>query len=149
MKAKIGSVVKVEYEGKFESGEVFDSSSHGDHSHPLEFEVGAGHVVPGFEKAVEGMNIDEEKEIKILPSEGYGEYREDMKREFPRNTLPAEPEPEVGMTLMVGTPQGQQFPATISKVESDKVTIDFNHPLAGKTLNFKIKLISIEDSKKD
>jgi len=99
-------------------------------------------------KAVDGMNIGEEKEIKIIPSEGYGEYREDMKKKFPINALPVEPKPEVGMTLMVGTPQGQQFPASIAKVDKDKVTIDFNHPLAGKTLNFKIKLISIENSKK-
>src|SRR3989344_3702006 len=141
MKAKIGDNVKVEYEGKFENGEVFDSSSHGDHSHPLEFEIGEHQVIPGFEKAVDGMNIGEEKEIKIIPSEGYGEYREDMKKKFPINALPVEPKPEVGMTLMVGTPQGQQFPASIAKVDKDKVTIDFNHPLAGKTLNFKIKLI--------
>lgn len=137
-----GSKVSLDYEGRFESGEVFDSSKHGDHSHPLEFEVGSGQVILGFDKAVLGMKVGEEKEFKILPAEAYGEYNSQLTKEIPRNALPQDQEPKPGMTLMVGTPQGQ-FPVTITKVTATGVTIDLNHPLAGKTLIFKIKVISI------
>lgn len=139
---KTGSKVSLDYEGKFDSGEIFDSSKHGDHSHPLEFEVGAGMVIPGFDKAVLGMKVGEEKEFTIPPAEAYGEYNPELTKEIPRNVLPKEQEPKEGMTLMVGTPQGQ-FPVRIAKVLDDRVIIDLNHPLAGKVLIFKIKVISI------
>jgi len=140
--AKEGLFVSLDYEGRLESGEVFDSSKHGDHSHPLEFQVGSGQVIPGFDSAVKGMKVGEEKEFKIIPSEAYGEYNPQLTKEIPRNTLPKEQEPKVGMTLLVGTPQGQ-FPVTITKVSNENVTIDLNHPLAGKTLIFKIKVIGL------
>ncbi len=147
MSIKKGDKVKVEYEGKLESGEVFDSSKHGDHSHPLEFTVGAGQVVPGFDKAVVGMEKDGEKEFKITPDEGYGQPNPEMTKEIPRNVLPKEQEPKEGMTLVMGTPDGHQIPAKIKSVGKDTVTIDLNHPLAGKNMIFKIKVIEVEKGK--
>jgi FKBP-type peptidyl-prolyl cis-trans isomerase 2 len=148
MTVKDGDKVKVEYEGKFDTGEVFDSTSHGDHSHPLEFVVGQNHVIKGFEDAVKGMEVNGEKEIVIKPDEAYGERREELVREFDRKGIPLEQEPKVGMVLGFNAPNGQQFPATITNVTEDKITFDLNHPLAGKTLNFKVKVVGIEEDKK-
>jgi len=143
MAVKNGDKVSVEYEGKFDSGEVFDSTSHGDHSHPLDFVVGENHVIKGFEDAVMGMQVGEEKEISIKPEEAYGDRKEELVREFPRKEIPLKEEPKEGMILGFNTPNGQQFPTTIAKVTDDKITFDLNHPLAGKKLNFKIKLVKI------
>ena len=147
MNVKKGDKIKVEYEGKFENGEVFDSSER--HGQLLEFEVGAEMVVKGFDKAVEGMKEGEEKEFTIKPEEAYGERREKLMQKVPRDKLPPEQEPKEGMFLMISSPDGKQMPVKISKVDKDEVTIDLNHPLAGKTLIFKIKVVSIEtnDSK--
>lgn len=135
--------VTLDYEGRLETGEVFDSSKHGDHSHPLTFTVGDKEVIPGFENAVVGMEIDEEKEFTILPEDGYGMPDERLLHEVPKQALPPEPSPEVGMTLVMETPQGQ-IPARISQVKEDSVVLDLNHPLAGKTLTFKIKILKVE-----
>ena len=143
MAVKKGDQVKVDYEGRFESGEVFDSSSHGDHSHPLEFECGAEQVIKGFDDAILGMNIGEEKEITISPEDAYGKTNEDLIKELPIDMLPKEQEPKEGMMLMMKAPSGQEFPVKITKVGKKSVTIDINHPMAGKTLIFKIKLLEI------
>ena len=146
MAIKKGDNVKVEYEGRFENGEIFDSSSHGDHSHPLEFEVGSGKVIAGFDNSMIGMKEGEEKEIKISPKEAYGEPNPQMIKEFPREALPKDQEPREGMVIVLGTPDGRQFPAKIAEVTKDKVKIDLNHPLAGKTLIFKIKIVEVKNS---
>jgi len=143
MAIKIKDKVTLDYEGRLESGEIFDTSKHEEHSHPLTFTVGEGQVIPGFEKAVLGMNVDEEKEFEILPEDAYGMPDERLFQEVPRNVLPSEPQPEVGMTLMMQTPQGN-IPVMISEVKSDSVILNLNHPLAGKKLIFKIKILSIE-----
>ena len=140
---KKGSKVSLDYEGKFEDGTVFDSSKHGDHSHPLEFEVGAGQVIPGFDNAVIGMKEGDEKEFSIESKDAYGDPNPQLSQEVPRNLLPKEQEPKEGMMLVLGSPDGRQIPARITKVTEDKVTIDLNHPLAGKKLIFKIKIIDI------
>lgn len=144
MKAEKGSKVKVEYEGKFENGTVFDSSNKTGKSVPLEFVVGEGKVVKGFDEAVLGMEEGEEKEFKILPEDGYGKIRDDLKQEIPKTNLPQDKEPEKGMVLMLSNPKGQQFPAIIDEVKETTIVLDLNHPLAGKKLFFKIKLLSIE-----
>jgi peptidylprolyl isomerase len=138
-----GDKIKVDYEGRFESGEVFDSSKHGDHSHPLEFEAGSGQVIPGFDNAVIGMKIGEEKEFKINAKEAYGEHNPQLVREIPRNVLPQDQEPKPGMMLVMNA-GNQQVPVKITEVTKDKIKIDLNHPLAGKNLIFKIKLVSID-----
>lgn len=143
MAVKKGDKISVEYEGRLENGDIFDSSSHGDHSHPLEFEVGSGQVIKGFDDSVEGMELEEEKEITIKPEEGYGQADENLIRDVPRNVLPKDQEPKVDMVLVMKTKEGHQLQAKITKVTKENVTLDMNHPLAGKTLIFKIKVVKI------
>jgi FKBP-type peptidyl-prolyl cis-trans isomerase 2 len=135
--------VTLDYEGRFENGDIFDTSTHDDHSHPLTFVVGEGQVIPGFEKAVLGMDVNEEKEFTILPEDAYGMPDDRLYQEIPRNVLPAEPEPQVGMTLMMQSPEGN-MPVMISEVKADAVVLNLNHPLAGKKLIFKIKVLKVE-----
>jgi len=149
MQIEKGDKVTADYEGKLDNGEIFDSSSHGDHSHPLEFEVGSGKVMKGFDDAVMGMKEGEEKDFSLDPKEAYGERKEELQREIPRDQLPKEHEPKEGMMLMMGSPDGQQFPVRIAKVSDDIVTLDLNHPLAGKRLTFKITITKIEKAKKE
>jgi FKBP-type peptidyl-prolyl cis-trans isomerase 2 len=139
MKSKKGNKIKVEYEGRFEDGTVFDSSK--THGKPLEVEVGTGMVIPGFDQALEGMEIDEEKEITIQPEEAYGPYKEEFVRKVPRDKLPEEV--KEGMTLVMATPDGQQLPVKLVKLDEKEASLDMNHPLAGKVLIFKLKLIEI------
>jgi peptidylprolyl isomerase len=140
MAVKKGDTVKVEYEGKLDDGTVFDSSKK--HGQPLEFEAGAGKVIPGFDNAVIGMEEGEEKTVKIDVKDAYGERNDQLVKEVPRTQMP-EGDIKEGMMLGVGLPNGQQVPATISKVEAETVTLDLNHPLAGKNLTFEIKVIGI------
>jgi len=142
MAVKKGDKVKVEYEGKLEDGTVFDSSAK--HGHPLAFTVGEGQVIPGFENAVIGLEKDGEKEVTIKPEDGYGSPNDKLLKKIPRDQLPSEPEPKAGMTLGVTLPTGQQLPAKIISVEEKEITIDLNHPLAGKVLKFKVKVVEIE-----
>jgi len=144
MAIKSGDKVKVDYEGRFEDGTIFDSSrKHEGHEHFLEFEVGAGQVIPGFENAVIGMNNGEEKEITLEPKDAYGMPDERLVHKVPIEALPQEQKPEVGAVLILGTPDGHQIPAVIKAVDDKTVTIDINHPLAGKKLIFKIKIVEV------
>ena len=135
-----GNKIKVEYTGSFENGEVFDASEK--HGEPLEFEAGDGMVVPGFDNAVIGMDVGEEKEVTLKPEEAYGMPNEQAIQKVPKDKFPAEA--EEGMMIGVPLPNGQQVPAKITKITDKEVTIDMNHPMAGKTLVFKIKIVSIE-----
>jgi len=140
MTVKKGDKIKVEYTGSFEDGEVFDASEK--HGQPLEFEAGKGMVVPGFDAAVVGMNAGEEKKITLKPDEAYGVPNEQAIQKVPKDKFP--PEAKEGMMIGVPLPSGQQIPAKITKIDDKEVTIDMNHPLAGKTLVFKIKVVSID-----
>lgn len=144
VKIKKGSKIKVDYEGRLETGDIFDSSKHGDHSHPLEFVVGSGQVIKGFDDGVLGLIKGEEKEIFIEAKDAYGEVNPELKREFPRNMFPKDQEPKAGMGVMLSTPQGQHVPVMICEVKKDSVVLDLNHPLAGKKLIFKIKVIEVD-----
>lgn len=141
MPVEKGNKVKVEYEGSFEDGTIFDSSNKDGTQHPLEFEAGAGKVIKGFDEAVIGMEKGEEKEITIQPAEAYGDPNPELVKKFPRTSLPKDQEPKEGMMLVMKAQTGQQIPARITKVEENEVTIDLNHPLAGKVLKFKIKVV--------
>lgn len=143
MVAKKGDKVKVDYTGKLEDGQIFDTSKHGEHSHPIEFEVGEGKVIKGFDEAVVGMEVGDEKTITIKPEEAYGQHNPKLLKKVPKEKLPKEQEPKVGMMLFLGTPDGKKFPAKITEVTDNEVTIDLNHPLAGKVLKFEIKLVEI------
>jgi len=140
MAIKKGDKVKVDYTGTLEDGTVFDTS---EGKQPLEFEAGSGQLIKGFDDAVIGMEQGEEKEIKISPEEAYGDIKPELLKKIPKEQLPKEPEPKAGMTLLMKTPDGKQFPAKITEVGESEITIDLNHPLAGKTLNFKFKIVGI------
>jgi FKBP-type peptidyl-prolyl cis-trans isomerase 2 len=140
MSIKKGDKVKVDYTGTLEDGTVFDTS---EGKQPLEFEAGSGQLIKGFDQAVIGMKKGEEKEITVKPSEAYGDVNPDMLKKVPRDQLPKEQEPKPGMMLALKTPDGKQFPAKITEVTDKEVTIDLNHPLAGKTLNFKVKIVDV------
>jgi FKBP-type peptidyl-prolyl cis-trans isomerase 2 len=143
MTIKKGDKIKVEYTGTFEDGTVFDTTDK--HGQPLEFEVGSKQLIKGFDEAVIGMDKDEEKEITLKPEEAYGEPNPQLAQKVPKDKLPKEPLPEVGMMLALKGPDGKQIPARITEVSDTDVTIDLNHPLAGKTLKFKIKIVGINE----
>jgi len=138
---KNGDKVKVDYTGSLEDGKIFDDSKK--HGKPLEFEVGAKQVIKGFEDAVMGMKKDEEKNISLKPEEAYGDYNKELIKKVPRDGLPKDQEPKPGMMLMMSLTNGQQVPAKIKEVSENDITIDLNHPLAGKVLNFKLKIAEI------
>jgi FKBP-type peptidyl-prolyl cis-trans isomerase 2 len=138
-----GSKVSVEYEGKFEDGTVFDSSNKTGEQKPLEFVVGEGHVIPGFDNAVLGMNEGEEKSFEISPEDGYGEIKPELKQEIPKSVLPQDRQPERGMILIMKNQQGQQFPVKVDEVKDESIVLDLNHPLAGKKLFFKVRVVGV------
>ncbi len=135
-----GQKVKIHYTGTLDDGNQFDSSAGRD---PLEFEMGAGMVIPGFETGVKDMAVGEKKTIHIPAAEAYGEKRDEMVMEFERAQLPEDLEPAVGMGLQMQGPQGQPVPVQITAVAEETITIDANHPLAGKDLNFELELVEI------
>ena len=143
MKVKNGDVVRVEYTGSLEDGTVFDSSK--TTGSPLIFEVGGHEVVPGFEKAMLGMKNGEEKNMTLKPEEAYGNPDPSLKKKIPRDKLPKEPEPKEGMLVALTSPDGNYIPARIDMVAKTEVTLDLNHPLAGKTLKFKVKIVGVNE----
>ena len=144
MAVEKGNTVKVDYVGTLEDGTEFDNSQK--HGHPLEFEVGSGKVIKGFDDAVMGMDVGAEKQFTLNPKEAYGEPDPNLIKNVPRDLLPKDQEPKVGMVLGIGLPSGQQVPATVTDVQDDHIMIDMNPPLAGKTLTFKIKVLQIQAS---
>lgn len=135
-----GETVKVHYTGKLENGEVFDSSKEGE---PLEFTIGSGNIIPGFEAAVSEMEAGESKTITIPAEKAYGPRSEKVIFNVERSKLPQEMEPQVGMQLAVSSDNGQQVPVWITDVKPESVTLDGNHPLAGKDLTFELELVAI------
>lgn len=143
-KVKDGDTVKVHYTGTLtEEGTVFDSSQDRE---PLEFTLGEGKLIPGFEKAVVGMKEGDETTVEIESGDAYGQRREDLELEVAKSDLPDNIEPEVGMQLQMQQQEnGQAIPVQITAVEDELVKLDANHPLAGKDLTFDIELIEIVD----
>ncbi len=135
-----GDTVKVDYTGTLEDGTVFDSSKGRE---PLEFVAGAGQMIKGFDAAVIGMKEGEEKEISLKPEEAYGAFNPDLIKSIPREQLPQDQEPQVGMILVVSTVEGAQIPAKITEVDENSIKVNLNLELAGKTLIFKIKIVEI------
>jgi FKBP-type peptidyl-prolyl cis-trans isomerase 2 len=143
--AKDGDKVKVHYHGKLRNGETFDSS---ENREPLEFTVGSGQVIKGFDDGVRGMQVGEKKTVEIPVEDAYGAKNKEMLIEFPMNQFPPEMKPEVGMQLMMNNGEGQQFPVTIAEVKEDSVVLDANHPLAGQDLIFDIELMDLQSQSK-
>ena len=137
---KSGDVVKVHYTGKLANGEQFDSSVGKD---PLEFTVGAGQMIAGFDAALPGMKVGDKKTINIVAKDGYGETDETAIIEFPKENVPADMKLEIGQQLTLSDQQGQPFPVVVKEVKDDIVILDANHFLAGKELVFDIELIEI------
>ena len=139
MAIKDGDTIKISYTGTLDDGTVFDSSEN--HDAPLEFTVGSGQVISGFDEAVKGMEVGEEKTFRIEAADAYGEPNPAMMQTVPRSMLQCDTEITAGMTIVVGTADDQQMPARISEVTDETLTLDMNHPLAGKALTFSIKVV--------
>lgn len=137
-----GKQVKVDYTLTVDN-EMVETTQGKD---PLVYDAGQGMLIAGLEKALEGMKVGEEKKVVVTPEEGYGVVDAKLVREFEKSKFPEDMKPEKGMVLEMQDPQGQPYPATISEVKEDMVMLDFNHPLAGKTLTFDVKIVAIEDA---
>jgi peptidylprolyl isomerase len=140
VEAKNGDTVKVHYRGKLEDGTIFDSSFDRE---PLEFSIGAGRLIPGFEQAVIGMVPDESKTVMIPKDQAYGPYREDLVMELGRDKIPENMELERGQQVQVRQEDGRIFPVMVTEISESGVTLDANHPLAGQDLTFELLLVEI------
>lgn len=138
--ARNGDMVKVHYTGTLEDGTQFDSS---EGREPLEFTVGSGQVIPGFDKAVSGMAVGDKKDVSIPPEDAYGPRMDDMVHEVPKTALPPDLEPAEGMPLAAKGEDGQTINLTITEVNETSIIVDANHPLAGEELNFRLELMEI------
>jgi len=140
MAAKAGDSVRIHYKGSLDDGTVFDSSYDGD---PFEFTLGGGMVIPGFDQAVIGMEEGTVKTVSIPPAEAYGEYLDDHVIEVDKAQVPDTIKPELGMGLELHSNDGQTIDVVVTRIDGDTLTLDANHPLAGKTLTFEINLLEI------
>ena len=140
VQVKKGHSVKVHYHGTLSDGTIFDSSTGRE---PLEFEVGSGMVIAGFDEGVTGMSIGEKRSVNIPADQAYGQVQDEMIMEFPKAQFPPDMVPEIGLQLSMSNNEGQQFPVTIIEVKEDVVVLDANHPLAGKDLTFDLELVDI------
>lgn len=137
---KKGDKIKVHYHGKLTNGETFDSS---EGREPLEFEVGSGMVIPGFDNGVTGMTVGEKKTVNIPYDEAYGPKNPGMVIEMPKDRFPKDMEIEIGMPLGMSDQQGQQYEVTVVEMKDDVVMLDANHRLAGEDLVFDLELVEI------
>lgn len=138
--ARIGDTVRVHYTGSLEDGTVFDSSVG---SEPMEFTIGQNMMIPGFENAVIGMDEGDSGTVSIPPDEAYGDHNKDLVAVVERSEIPSSINPKTGMMLQATSDEGTVTPVTITEVTEDTVTLDANHPLAGKRLIFEIRLLEI------
>lgn len=139
---KENNTVKVHYTGKLADGQVFDTS---EGKEPLAFTLGEGRLIPGFEKGLIDMKLNEKKTINLTKDEAYGDPREDLIIEVPKSELPQEMTPEVGMGLVSRTPEGQEMNLMVVEVRDETVVLDGNHPLAGKDLIFDLEVVEITE----
>lgn len=138
--AKSGDTVRIHYTGTLDDGTQFDSSAGRD---PLEFALGGGQVIPGFDSAVDGMAVGDNKTVTIPADEAYGERHEQLVQQVPKSALPEEMEPSVGMQLQSQSPDGQVMNLVVTEVEDETITVDANHPLSGQALTFALELVEI------
>jgi FKBP-type peptidyl-prolyl cis-trans isomerase 2 len=138
--AKEGDKVKVHYTGKFEDGTVFDSSRERE---PIEFEVGGGRIIVGFDKSVRGMEVGQSKTVEVEPADAYGQHHERLVAKVNATDFPKDITPKIGQQLQTQDKNGQPVNVRVTEIDGDKVTLDANHPLAGKKLIFDIELVEI------
>lgn len=139
--AQLGDSVKVHYTGKLDDGTVFDSTAARD---PLQFSLGNGNVIPGFEQAVLGMSPGDSKTTNIPADQAYGSHRPELVMVVERDQMPADLSVQVGQPLQIRQMDGQTIPVIVSQISQSKVTLDANHPLAGQDLTFEIELVEID-----
>lgn len=139
-RAKAGDTVRVHYTGTLDDDTQFDCSSGRD---PIEFAIGSRQVIPGFENAVEGMSVGEHKSVRIEAEEGYGTHHQQLIQEVPKSALPEGLTPALGMQLQARDSENKVTNLTVTQVADESITVDANHPLAGKALNFDIELVEI------
>jgi peptidylprolyl isomerase len=139
--AKQGDTVHVHYRGTLEDGSEFDSSDGGD---PISFTIGSGEVIPGFENAISGMSPGQKKTERMSVENAYGEHREELVFKVGRDQIPPDNDVEVGDMLQVGFPDGTSAAVQVADLDEETVTLDANHPLAGKELTFELELVKIE-----
>ncbi|ASM73107.1 MULTISPECIES: FKBP-type peptidyl-prolyl cis-trans isomerase [Roseobacteraceae] len=137
---KSGDTVRIHYTGTLLDGSTFDSSQGRD---PLEFQVGSGQIIPGLDNALPGMAVGEKKEVQVVAEEAYGAVNPEMLQSVPREGIPADIPLDPGTQLQMQTPDGQALPVTVVEVDESTVTLDANHPLAGKDLKFDIEVVSV------
>ena len=142
-KVQSGDTISVHYTLTLDDGMVVDSSEGGD---PFSFTVGSGQIIPGFDEGVRGMQVGETRDIEVDPEQAYGPYREEMVLVLPRSAFPPDASPSVGLGIEVQSPSGESHLFRIIEVEGDEITLDGNHLLAGETLHFSVRLLSIADS---
>jgi peptidylprolyl isomerase len=138
--AKAGDTVRIHYTGTLSDGSTFDSSAGRD---PLEFTLGSGQVIPGFDKAVDGMTVGDQKTVEIPADDAYGQRDPNGMQSFPRDKVPDDIPLDIGTRLQLSTPSGQPVMVTVSEVTDTEVILDANHPLAGQDLTFEIELVEI------
>ena len=138
--AQNGSKVKIHYTGTLDDGEIFDSS---EGREPLEFTIGSGQVIAGFDEAVTGMNVGEKKSVKIPVEKAYGPRNDELVIEAPKAHIPPDLNPEVGQRLEMGGPNGEVLLVTVVEITDTHITLDANPPLAGMDLNFDIELLAV------
>jgi peptidylprolyl isomerase len=141
-KVENGKFVRVNYKGTLENGDIFDTTE-GDL--PLELQMGSGQVIKGFEDALMGMSLNDKKAFTIDPEDAYGQRIEGYVQTIPRKEVPPDMALEKGDFIGIQTPDGQQIPALITHLDDDKMVLDLNHPLAGKTLTFEVEVVGISD----
>lgn len=139
-RAENGSIIKVHYTGKFDDGSVFDSSRERE---PLEFTLGEGSLIKGFEEAVIGMAVGDTKTVRIPADKAYGVYRDDLVMTVAKIQFPPDIELKAGVVLCLRRPDGYAIDATITTVNEDSVTLNANHPLAGEDLTFDLEMVSV------
>ncbi|MGK0421012.1 MAG: FKBP-type peptidyl-prolyl cis-trans isomerase SlpA [Polaribacter sp.] len=140
---KENNTVKVNYTGKLADGQVFDSS---EGKEPIEFTLGQGQLIPGFEKGLIDMKLNEKKTITVAKEEAYGDVNKDLIQEVKKTELPQDMTPEVGMGLVSKSPDGQEMNLMVVEVKEESIVIDGNHPLAGKDLVFDLEVIEIKEA---
>ncbi|AUC23048.1 peptidylprolyl isomerase [Polaribacter sejongensis] len=140
---KANNTVKVHYTGKLSDGQVFDTS---EGKEPIEFVLGQGQLIPGFEQGLIDMKVNEKKTITIAKEEAYGEVNDQLIQEIDRANLPQDMEPKVGMGLVSKSPEGQEMNLMIVEVKDASVVIDGNHPLAGRDLVFDLEVVEIKET---
>ena len=143
MKIASGRIVSLDYRLHLGDGDIVDESLPGD---PFVYLHGAGQVVPGLERGLEGLIVGDERNLVVEPQDGYGEYQTDGVQEVPRNAFPREVQLEVGQQFEARSPNGDTFPMIVKELRRESILVDLNHPLAGRTLHFDVRVLAVRDA---